>query len=43
MTNFLDRLIDAICTPTLEQGDSAVMYTCAFVFGFITCMIAYGL
>ena len=43
MTNFLIKLIDAIPTPTPEQGDRAVMYTCAFVSGFIVCMLVNGL
>ena len=43
MTNFLTKLIDAIPTPTPEQGDRAVMYTCAFAAGFIVCMLVNGL
>ncbi len=43
MTNFLIRLIDAIPTPTPEQGDRAVMYTCTFAAGFIFCMLVNGL
>jgi len=43
MTNFLIQLIDAIPTPTPEQGDRAVMYTCTFVAGFIVCMLVNGL
>ena len=42
MTQFLIRLIDAIPTPTPEQGDRAVMYTCLFGFGFIVGMLAFG-
>lgn len=43
MTNFLIKLVDAIPTPTPEQGDRAVMYTCAFAAGFIVCMLVNGL
>ena len=42
MTNFLIRLIDAIPTPTPEQGDRAVNLTLAFVAGFIVAILAYG-
>jgi len=42
MTNFLIRLIDAIPTPTPEQGDRAVNLTLAFVAGFILAMLVYG-
>lgn len=42
MTNFLIRIIDAIPTPTPEQGDRAVMYTCTFIAGFILGMLVYG-
>ena len=42
MTQFLIRLIDAIPTPTPEQGDRAVMYTCIFGLGFIVGMLAFG-
>jgi hypothetical protein len=43
MTNFLIKLVDAIPTPTPEQGDRAVMYTCTFAAGFIFCMLVNGL
>jgi hypothetical protein len=43
MTNFLTQLIDAIPVPSPEAGDRAVMYTCAFVAGFIFCMLVNGL
>jgi hypothetical protein len=42
MTNFLIKLIDAIPTPTPEQGDRAVNLTLAFVAGFILAMLVYG-
>ena len=42
MTNFLTRIIDAIPTPTPEQGDRAVNLALAFVAGFITAVLAYG-
>ncbi len=42
MTNFLTKLIDAIPTPTPEQGDRAVNLTLAFVAGFILAMLVYG-
>jgi hypothetical protein len=42
MTNFLIRVIDAIPTPTPEQGDRAVNLTLAFVAGFIVAMLAFG-
>lgn len=42
MTQFLARLIDAIPTPTPEQGDRAVNLTLAFVAGFILAMLVYG-
>ncbi len=42
MTNFLKRAIDAIPTPTPEQGDYAVNLTLAFVAGFIVAMLAFG-
>ncbi len=42
MTNFLIRIIDAIPTPTPEQGDRAVNLTLAFVAGFILAMLVYG-
>jgi uncharacterized protein involved in exopolysaccharide biosynthesis len=38
----LRRLIDAIPTPTPEQGDRAVNLMLAFVAGFITAVLAYG-
>jgi hypothetical protein len=38
----LQKLIDAIPTPTPEQGDRAVNLTLAFVAGFITAVLAYG-
>ena len=38
----LRRLIDAIPTPTPEQGDYAVNLTLAFVAGFILAILAYG-
>jgi len=38
----LQKLIDAIPTPTPEQGDYAVNLTLAFVAGFILAMLAYG-
>ncbi len=38
----LRKLIDAIPTPTPEQGDYAVNLTLAFVAGFITAVLAYG-
>lgn len=39
----LRKLIDAIPTPTPEQGDRAVNLTLAFVAGIIFCMLANGL
>lgn len=42
MTNFLIRIIDAIPTPTPEQGDRAVNLTLAFIAGFILAMLVYG-
>ena len=42
MTDFLTRIIDAIPTPTPEQGDRAVNLTLAFVAGFILAMLVYG-
>jgi uncharacterized protein involved in exopolysaccharide biosynthesis len=42
MTNFLIRVIDAIPTPTPEQGDRAVNLMLAFVAGFILAMLAFG-
>ena len=42
MTNFLIRLIDAIPTPTPEQGDRAVTMTCIVGFGFILGMLVTG-
>ncbi len=38
----LRRIIDAIPTPTPEQGDYAVNLMLAFVAGFITAVLAYG-
>ena len=38
----LRKLIDAIPTPTPEQGDYAVNLTLAFVAGFIVAVLAYG-
>ena len=38
----LRKLIDAIPTPTPEQGDYAVNLTLAFVAGFIVAILAYG-
>ena len=38
-TKFIIRLIDAIPTPTPEQGDRWVTYTCIFGFGFILGML----
>lgn len=41
-TKFIIRLIDAIPTPTPEQGDRWVTYTCIFGFGFILGMLVTG-
>ena len=38
----LRKLIDAIPTPTPEQGDYAVNLALAFVAGFIVAILAYG-
>ncbi len=38
----LRKLIDAIPTPTPEQGDYAVNLMLAFVAGFITAVLACG-
>lgn len=38
----LHKLINAIPTPTPEQGDRAVNLTLAFVAGFILAMLVYG-
>jgi hypothetical protein len=38
----LRRLIDAIPTPTPELGDKMVNLMLAFVAGFITAVLAYG-
>jgi len=37
----LRRLIDAIPTPTPEQGDRAINLTLAFAAGFIAAMLAF--
>jgi hypothetical protein len=42
MTNFFTRLIDAIPTPSPEQGDRMVNLTLAFTAGFILAMLAFG-
>jgi hypothetical protein len=42
MTKFLNRVIDAIPTPTPEQGDRAVNLTLVFVAGFIFAMLVFG-
>ena len=42
MFKFLERAIDAIPTPTPEQGDRAVNLTLAFVAGFIFAMLVFG-
>jgi hypothetical protein len=42
MTKFLYRVIDAIPTPTPEQGDRAVNLTLVFVAGFIFAMLVFG-
>jgi hypothetical protein len=41
-SKFIIRLLDAIPTPTPEQGDRAVNLTLAFVAGFIVAMLAFG-
>jgi hypothetical protein len=42
MTKFLNRVIDAIPTPTPEQGDRAVNLTLAFTAGFIFAILVFG-
>jgi hypothetical protein len=42
MTKFLNRVIDAIPTPTPEQGDRAVNLTLVFVAGFIFAILVFG-
>ncbi len=42
MTKFLTRVIDAIPTPTPEQGDRAVNLTLVFVAGFIFAILVFG-
>jgi hypothetical protein len=41
-SRFIIRLLDAIPTPTPEQGDRWVTYTCIFGFGFILGMLVTG-
>jgi hypothetical protein len=38
----LERLIDAIPTPSPETGDRLVNLTLAFAAGFILAMLAFG-
>jgi hypothetical protein len=39
---FLRNIIDAIPTPTPEQGDCAVNLMLAFVSGFIFAILVFG-
>jgi hypothetical protein len=41
-SKFVIRLLDAIPTPTPEQGDRWVTNFCIFGFGFILGMLVYG-
>ena len=38
----IERLIDAIPTPSPETGDYAVNLTLAFTAGFILAMLTFG-
>jgi len=42
MTELLTRLLDAIPTPTPEQGDRFVGYVCLFGLGFCTAILVFG-
>jgi len=42
MTELLTRLLDAIPTPTPEQGDRFVGYVCVFGLGFCTAILVFG-
>jgi hypothetical protein len=42
MTELLTRLLDAIPTPTPEQGDKLVGYTCVFGLGFCVAILVLG-
>ena len=43
MTRLLTKLLDAIPTPTPEQGDKLVGYTCVFGLGFCFAILAFGI
>lgn len=42
MKRFLENIIDAIPTPTPEQGDKLVNLMLAFVAGFIVALLVFG-
>ena len=42
MKRFLENIIDAIPTPTPEQGDKMVNLMLAFVAGFIVALLVFG-